>query len=151
MKTVKRKIFASVIACFMACIMFTMPVLAATTSSSYFSKTTTKLNAINGGKSAISSVSSGSVSAGASVTSVKLFCNVARGTDPYTLYIKSPEGTIAYFSGPTSSTTFTTDVFNGENPKGTWSVWIVNSGVSYNGNIYPASTVTVSLTAYYDY
>lgn len=151
MKTVKRRIFTSVIACFMACMMFAMPVLAATTSSSYFSKTTTKLNALNGGKSATSSVTSGSVPDGAYVTSVKVFVNVARGTDPYTLYIKSPEGTIASFSGPTSSTTFTTNVFDSETPKGTWSVWIVNSGVSYNGNIYPASTATVSLTVYYDY
>lgn len=151
MKTVKRRIVTSVIACFMACMMFAMPVLAATTSSSYFSKTTTKLNAVNGGQSKTSSVTSGSVPDGASVTSVKVFCNVASGTDPYTLYIKSPEGTIASFSGPTKSTTFTTNVFNGETPKGTWSVWIVNSGVSYNGNLIPASTVTVSLTGYYDY
>ena len=126
MKTVKRRIITSVIACFMACMMFAMPVLAATTSSSYFSKTTTKLNAVNGGQSKTSSVTSGSVPDGSSVTSVKVFCNVASGTDPYTLYIKSPEGTIASFSGPTKSTTFTTNVFNGETPKGTWSVWIVN-------------------------
>lgn len=151
MKTVKRRIFTSIIACFMACMMFAMPVLASTTSSSYFSKTTTKLNAVNGGQSSISSVTSGSVPDGAYVTSIKVFCNVARGTDPYTLYIKSPEGTIASYSGPMSSTTFTTHDFDGENPKGTWKVWIVNSGVSYNGNIIPTSTVTVSLTVYYDY
>lgn len=151
MKSVKRKLLMSVVSCFMACMMFAMPVLAATSSSSFFSKTTTKLNAINGGSSAISSVSSGSVPDGAEVTSVRVFCNVSSGTDPYTLYIKSPEGTIASYPGPTSSTTFTTHDFDGENPRGTWSVWIVNSGISYNGNLYPVSTVTVSLTVNYDY
>lgn len=91
-----------------------------------------------------------SISSGETTQDV-LSAYVARGTDPYTLYIKSPEGTIASYSGPMSSTTFTTHDFDGENPKGTWKVWIVNSGVSYNGNIIPTSTVTVSLTVYYDY
>ncbi len=46
MKAVKRKVYVSVVACFMACLMFAMPVMAASTN--YFSKTTPKLNAING-------------------------------------------------------------------------------------------------------
>lgn len=151
MKKTRKRILMSFLTCFVACVMMVMPVMAATTSSSYFSKTTVKLNAINGGKSTTSTLSSGSVSDGASITSVKVFVKVASGTDPYTLYIKSPDGTTASFSGPTSSKTFTTTTFNGEDPEGSWSVWIVNSGVSYNGNIYPTSTATVTLTGYYSY
>ena len=42
------------------------------------------------------------------------------------------------------------DDFNGENPSGTWQIYIVNSGTTTHGNIYPVSTVTVGLTVYYN-
>lgn len=149
MERVTKRTFTAVIACMMACLMFVTPVFAA---SNYFSKTTVKLNAINGGTSKISTVTSGSVSGdNPSITKVELYCNVASGTDPYTIYVKSPKGTIATIPGPTKSGTVTTSAFNGENPSGTWSIWIQNNGVSYNGNIIPASTVTITLKVYYNY
>lgn len=147
MKTAKKKLFMSFIACFMACMMFAIPVMAA---SYTWSKTTIKLNAINGGSSATSTVTSGSIiGTNPQITKVEFYCNVASGTDPYTIYVQSPDGTIASFSGPTKSGSFTTDVFNGEKPGSTWKIWIVNNGVSYNGNIYPASTVTITITVTY--
>lgn len=50
-KTVSRKTFMAVVVCMMVCLLFVTPVFAA---SSFYSKTTTKLNAINGGKSTTS-------------------------------------------------------------------------------------------------
>lgn len=82
---------------------------------------------------------------------MELCCNVSSGTEPYTLYVKKTEGTLVPVSGPTRSSTITTDAFDGENPSGKWTVYIQNSGVSYNGNIYPVSTVTVTLKVHYDY
>ena len=58
MNTIKKRALTSIAVCFMACLMFSMPVLAASNS---FSKTTVKLNAIDGGVSQIAKVSSGSV------------------------------------------------------------------------------------------
>lgn len=46
MNTIKKRALTSIAVCFMACLMFSMPVLAASNS---FSKTTVKLNAIDGG------------------------------------------------------------------------------------------------------
>lgn len=149
MKAVSKKALTAVMACMLACVMFVTPVFAAST---YFSKSTSKLNAINGGKSSTSSLSSGSIlGSDASITQVKLAFNVSSGTDPYTLWIKSPNGSWHSYTGPTSSTIWYLDDFDGENPSGTWQIYIVNSGVSYNGNIYPVSTVTISMTVYYDY
>ena len=50
---------------------------------------------------------------------------------------------MASISGPINSGTITANVFEGENSSGKWTVYIQNSGVSYNGNIYPVSIVTV--------
>ena len=50
-KTVSRKTFMAVVVSMMVCLLFVTPVFAA---SSFYSKTTTKLNAINGGKSTTS-------------------------------------------------------------------------------------------------
>lgn len=136
-------------ACMMACLMFVTPVLAANNN---FSKTTVKLNAISGGISRYSSVTSGSVSgSNPSITKVELYCNVASGTDPYTIYVESSKGTVKSISGPSRSGTVTITGFEGENPDGTWTIWIKNNGVSYNGNIYPTSTVTITLKVAYSY
>ena len=149
MKRVTKRVFTAVMACMMACLMFVTPVLAATNN---FSKTTVKLNAISGGTSKTSNVTSGSVSgSNLSITKVELYCNVASGTDPYTIYVKSPSGTTKSISGPTKSGTITITGFEGEDPSGTWSIWIQNNGVSYNGNIYPVSTVTITLKVAYSY
>lgn len=82
---------------------------------------------------------------------MELYCNVASGTDPYTIYVESPKGTIKSIAGPTKSGNVTITGFEGENPSGTWTIWIKNKGVSYNGNIYPASTVTITLKVAYSY
>ena len=104
-------------------------------ASSFFSKSTTKLNAYSGGKSYESSFSSGSITDGAKVTSVKIAYNVASGTDPYKVYLVSPSGTVYSASGPTSSTTVSNiNVFNGEDPKGTWKAYIINSGCRVEKN-----------------
>lgn len=147
-KTVSRKTFMAVVVSMMVCLLFVTPVFAA---SSFYSKTTTKLNAINGGKSITSSLSSGSIiGSDASITQVKLAINVSSETDPYTLWIKSPNGSWHSYTGPTSSKIWYLDDFNGENPSGTWQIYIVNSGTTTHGNIYPVSTVTVGLTVYYN-
>ena len=92
MNTIKKRALTSIAVCFMACLMFSMPVLAASNS---FSKTTVKLNAIDGGVSQIAKVSSGSVlGTNPKITQVKVYLNVASGTDPFDLYIESPEGTV---------------------------------------------------------
>lgn len=145
MKVFSKRIFTVVVACMMACLMSVTPVLAA----SSFSKTTVKLNAYSGGISTKSQVTSGTVGDNKSVTKVELRCNVSSGSDPYTLYVESPEGTTASFVGPIPSDTITTTAFNGEDPYGTWTIWIKNSGVSYNGNIKPVSTVTVTIKVFY--
>lgn len=76
----------------MVCVMLVIPVMAA---SSFFSKSTTKLNAFNGGTSSISTFTSGSVfGSDPTISDIRLSLNVSRGTDPYTLYIQSPEGTL---------------------------------------------------------
>ena len=133
----------------MVCVMLVIPVMAA---SSFFSKSTTKLNAFNGGTSSISTFTSGSVfGSDPTISDIRLSLNVSRGTDPYTLYIQSPEGTLVPFDGSASSTSFYTDAFQGENPSGTWRVYIQNSGISTNGNVMPVSTVTITATVYYNY
>lgn len=149
MKRVTKKAFTAVVACMMVCLMFVTPVLAA---SSNFSKTTVKLNAISGGISRYSTVTSGSVLGSApSISKVELYCNVSSGTDPYTIYVESPKGTVKSITGPSKSGTITIPGFEGENPSGEWTIWIKNKGVSYNGNIYPASTVTITLKVAYSY
>lgn len=116
MKIFSKRIFTVVVACMMACLMSVTPALAAGSSS----RTTVKLNAYSGGSSTKSTVTSGTVGDNQSVTKVELRCTVSSGTNPYTLYVKSP---------------ITTTAFNGENPSGTWTIWIVNNNVSHNGNI----------------
>lgn len=149
MKKCGRKLVTSFALCFMVSVMLTVTAFAA---SNYFSRTTVKLNAFNGGSSTMSTISSGSVlGSDPSITKAEIYCNVSTGTDPYTLYVKSPRGTLTSISGPSKSGTVTTSAFNEENPAGTWTVYIVNSGISYNGNLYPTSTVTATLKVYYNY
>ncbi|MCI9079920.1 MAG: hypothetical protein HFH68_13555 [Lachnospiraceae bacterium] len=146
MKIFSKRIYTVVVACLMSCIMFATSALAAGS----YSKTTVKLNAYSGGSSTKSTVSSGSVLGdNQSITKVQLRCTVSSGSDPYTLYVKSPDGTTESFTGPIPGDTITTTAFNGENPSGKWTIWIVNDNISSNGNIYPVSTVTVRIQVYY--
>ena len=145
MKIFSKRIITVVVACMMACLMSVTPALAAGS----FTKTTVKLNAYSGGSSTKSKVTSGTVGDNLSVTKVELRCTVSAGSDPYTLYVKSPEGSTESFVGPIPTDTITTTAFNGENPYGTWTIWIVNNNVSLNGNIRPVSTVTVRIKVIY--
>ncbi len=149
MKAITKRTFTAFTVCIMVCMMFSIQVFAA---SDYFSKSTTKLNAYNGGKSNESTFSSGSVPKDAKITGVRIHYTVASGTDPYTVYLISPKKTRYVVSGPLSSTTVSNiSAFNGENPEGTWTAYIVNAGRTTHGNVYPVSTVTLSVTVNYEY
>lgn len=76
MKSVKKRILASALACFMAFMMLSMPVLAASTS-----KTLPKMNAING----MTAVQKFIVTSSGETTQVKIYLNVASGTDPFNM------------------------------------------------------------------
>ena len=129
MNTIKKRALTSIAVCFMACLMFSMPVLAASNS---FSKTTVKLNAIDGGVSQIAKVSSGSVlGTNPKITQVKVYLNVASGTDPFDLYIESPEGTVIGFpASHLGSATFTASVNACQYCR------------SYSSNVYPAANLS---------
>lgn len=150
MKPTKAKFFTTLMTCFLVCLMFVTPVLAAT---NFFSKTTVKLNALGGGESKTSAVTSGSVTgSNPSITQVKVYLNVGSGSDPFEVCIVSPSGKEVYFTPSTKNATYTLKDFNGENPSGTWKVHIINSGFSYNPNqIIPTSTATATLTVTYSY
>lgn len=150
MRSVKRRIFTTMLACFLACMMFAVPVMAATGS---YSRTTTKLNAMSGGISNTSKVSSGSVlGTDQSISDVKLYLNVSSGSDAFVVYLKSPEGKqISMISGGTSGTYYFDD-FDGEDPYGKWEIYIRNQGTCYHTpQTIPVSTVTATLTVSYDY
>lgn len=139
------------------CTLFAMPVSAAeaeshtedqavvtaTSGSNYFSKITPKLNSLNG-SAATATLSSGSCSGNErSITSVSVYCRVSSGSSRYTLYVISPEGTVLSKSCGTSSTTYNFTGFNGEDPKGDWTIMIVSNGV--------VTTVTATLKVNYNY
>ena len=119
----------------------------------YLYSSTIKLNAIDGGVSQIAKVSSGSVlGTNPKITQVKVYLNVASGTDPFDLYIESPEGTVARLTPSTKSRTYYVTDFVCENPKGDWYLQIENLGKTYDPNkLYPASTVTATITVTYSY
>lgn len=144
MKSVKRRIYTSVLACFMACIMFSMPVLAASSSTS---KTLAKINAING----MTAVKSFTVTSDGTITNVKIYLNVSSGSDPFAIYLVSPEGTEYELTPSTTSGTYNTTAFNGESSKGTWYFYVENLGITYNPNqLYPTTTVTPTITITYN-
>lgn len=139
MKSVKRRIFTSILACFMACIMFSMPVLAAGSTS----KSLGKMNALNG----MTAVKSFSVTSTGTITNVKIYLNVSSGSDPFNIYLVSPEGTEYALTPSTKSGTYNTTAFNGESPKGTWYFYVENLNITYNPNqLYPTTTVTPTVT-----
>ena len=150
MNTIKKRALTSIAVCFMACLMFSMPVLAASNS---FSKTTVKLNAIDGGVSQIAKVSSGSVlGTNPKITQVKVYLNVASGTDPFDLYIESPEGTVARLTSFARLSKYLVTDFVRPDPIAVWSLQIENLGKTYDPNkLYPASTVTATITVTYSY
>lgn len=135
MKLAKKKVLTSVVACIMACVMLSMPVLAASVP---------KMNAING----MTAVQKFTVSSSGEITQVKIYLNVASGTDPFAFYLVSPSGTEYEIPSPsTKNGTYYTTVFNGEDAKGTWYCYLENLGITYDPiKPYPASTVTPTIT-----
>ena len=118
-------------------------VVTATSGSNYFSKITPKMNSLNG-SAAMATLSSGSCSGNErSITSVSVNCRVSSGSSRYTLYVISPEGTTLSKSCGTSSATYDFTGFNGEDPKGDWTIMIVSNGA--------VSTVTGTLKVNYNY
>ena len=118
-------------------------VVIATSGSNYFLKITPKLNSLNG-YVATASLSSGSCSGNErSITSVSVNCRVSSGSSRYTLYVILPEGTVLSQSCGTSSTTYNFTGFNGEDPKGDWTIMIVSNGA--------VTTETATLKVNYNY
>lgn len=87
------------------------------------------------------------------VTQVKVYLNVASGTDPFDIYIESPSGTVITLTPSTKSGTCLINSFNGENPNGTWCAWIERRNETSNTNqMYPITTsVKIEVSVEYDY
>lgn len=139
------------------CTLFAMPVSAAeaanytenqavvtaTSGSNYFSKITPRLNSLNG-YPATATLSSGSCSGNErSITSVSVSCRVSNGSSRYTLYVISPDGTTLSKSCGTGNETYTFTGFNGEDPKGDWTIIIITNGT--------VTTITATLKVNYNY
>lgn len=116
-------------------------VVLGTSGSNYFRKITPQLSSLGSLSSA--NLSSGSCSGDVrSITSVTVYCRVSNGSDSFRLVVTSPSGTTKYVSCSNKSDTYTISGFNGEDPKGTWTVGIISNGIS---------TVTCTLTVNYNY
>ena len=147
MKSVKRRIFTFILACFTTCIMFSMPVLAASSSVSKSIRLSTT------GKTCFSF---GSIlGKNTLITQVKVSLNAVSGTEPnaFDLYIESPSGTVITLPSSTKSVTYCINSFNGENPKGAWWAWIERRDETSNPNqMYPMTTsVTIGVSVEYDF
>lgn len=118
-------------------------VVTATSGSNYFSKTTPKLNSLNG-LAAMAKLSSGSCSGNErSITSVTVNCRVSNGSSRFYLTVVSPSGNSATTLAGTNSTTYTFPDFNGEDPKGDWYIIVESLGA--------VTTVTATLKVNYNY
>lgn len=108
-----------------------------------FSKPIRRLNSFNQ-TTASTSVNSGSCSGSERhITSVRVFCNVSWGSSPYILEIRSPEGTVARRWCGTSTTSYNFSDFDGEDPRGNWTVSITTRG--------RVTTMSGSLTVNYTF
>lgn len=136
MKIVKMRIIKTFVVCLMTILMFSIPVLAATNT---FSKS---IRLSTTGKTCFSF---GSFSGeNTLITQVKIYLNVASGTDAFDICIESPSGTVVTLTPLLKSGTYYINSFNGENPKGTWCAWIERRGEASNPNqMYP---LTISAT-----
>lgn len=142
----------SIILCMSLCIMCTLTVSAAevmpiekeevsgTSGSNYFRKILPRLSSTNGTASDVATLSSGSVSGSAQVTSISLYVRV--GGDPFKLYVQAPDGTL-FWTVIDATGTIVVDNSNGENLPGTWSIWIETLGT--------ASYATITATLNYNY
>ena len=153
-----KKKMITIITCIMLTIMTVIPVSASelpalgsaktdntvfiTRSSNYFSKSLSKMNALNYGYSNIVHVTSGSVTGTTrSITNVTVYIRLSGSS--CVLHVMSPSGNDCYQT-VTSTGTYTFTGFNGEDPYGDWYVYIVTNG--------PASTASSGvLKVYYNY
>lgn len=145
----------SIILCMSLFIMCTLPVsaaevmtkenvlekeeLSAILNSNCFSRTLSGLALMNG----TATVSSGSISGNAQVTSISLYVRVSSGSSPVIIYIQAPDGTIYSFRITTSGT-ITSNQFNGCDPSGTWKIWVEPK------EIIPSITLKVCYDYIYD-
>ena len=136
-----KKISVSVVMSLIICMMFSMTVFAATTTS----KTFPRMNAING--SSVTKYVTVSAYGNPALSGVQLSLNVSNGSDPFYIIVESPNHTTVTLSPSTTSGTYNlTSYFAGENPNGRWYITLQNAGYSYNPNqVYPTSTVTPTL------
>ncbi len=149
-----KKIF-SIILCVSLCILCVLPVsaegalpkenvlekeeLSATLDSNCFSRTLSRLALMNG----TATVSSGSISGNAQVTSISLYVRVSSGSSPVIIYIQAPDG-IIYSFRITTSGTITSNQFNGCDPSGDWKIWVEPK------EIIPSITLKVCYDYIYD-
>lgn len=111
-------------------------------ATNWFSGQTGTMNALNGGTSAAWNISSGSISVtNPKVTSVTLNVKKSSGSSPFYVYVKNPQGTIA--SKLVGSATPSFSEFNGQDPQGTWQIWIETTGT--------VSTATATMRVNYSY
>lgn len=148
----------SIILCMSLCIISVMQVSAeevskehfievegnniATYSSYYFNKQEIRLSSVAGSESKHTSISTGSVSGNAQVTSMSLNVRVNGGSDPFKLYIQAPDGTL-HCVVMEATGVIDVDNFNGKNLSGSWTIWIETLGT--------ASLATISMRINYIY
>ena len=107
----------SIILCVSLCIMFSKPVLAASSSISK----TIRLTTYNKTKLSFGSLTGTDIQ----ITQVKIYINRSSGTEgSFVICLESPSGTIIKLKPSSGSVIYSTSNFNGENPKGTWYAWI---------------------------
>jgi hypothetical protein len=113
--------------------------ISATLNSDCFSCTLSRFALMNG----TATVSSGSISGNAQVTSISLYVSVSSGGSPVIIYIQAPDGTTNSFRIITSGT-ITTNQFNGCDPSGNWKIWVEPK------EIIPSLTLKVCYDYIYD-
>ena len=116
------------------------------TVSDYYRGSTGTMNSMAGAQSRVFSITSRVLPSNAVVTLADLNVRVSSGSVPFYLVVAAPSGN-QYQMYVDSSTSLTTDSFEGEPAKGTWQLLIYNTGSSFTD----VSTATVSMTVYYQY
>jgi hypothetical protein len=109
-----------------------------------FSRPTGTMNALTLGFSRMFPASSGTVlGTNPQVTSTSVRLVVSAGSSPVNLWVLSPRGTLTFNGtyGVGTHNNISFPIFNGENPQGTWYVWIQTTGA--------LSTATATITVNY--
>lgn len=121
----------------------TLSIIPTFAASSSFSGSTGTMNSLFGGESTHWTVTSPSFTYIDAVTStVTVDVTVSGGSDPFYLYVQSPDNSI-YYKAVAGSTTLTFPEFSGEDPEGKWQVYIKTAG--------DVSTATARLVVNYTY